>query len=60
MVSETAAVIDPDSPLTRAGLYNLDPSRKGFGYGVDGAMTRFVRSAVLEGEESPAAPDPGR
>lgn len=43
VVSETAAVIDPDSPLTRAGLYNLDPSRKGFGYGVDGAMTRFVR-----------------
>ena len=42
-VSETAAVIDPDSPLSRAGLYNLDPSRKGFGYGVDGAMTRYVR-----------------
>jgi L-iditol 2-dehydrogenase len=42
-VSETAAVIDPDSPLTRAGLYNLDPTRKGFGYGVDGAMTKFVR-----------------
>ena len=42
-VSETAAVINPDSPLSRAGLYNLDPSRKGFGYGVDGAMTRFVR-----------------
>lgn len=42
-VSETAAVINPDSPLTRAGLYNLDPNRKGFGYGVDGAMTRFVR-----------------
>ncbi|MFI5357174.1 MAG: zinc-binding dehydrogenase [Opitutales bacterium] len=42
-VSETAAVIDPDSPLSRAGLYNLDPTRKGFGYGVDGAMTRFVR-----------------
>jgi L-iditol 2-dehydrogenase len=42
-VSETAAVIDPDSPLTREGLYNLDPSRRGFGYGVDGAMTRFVR-----------------
>ncbi len=42
-VSETAAVIDPDSPLTRQGLYNLDPTRKGFGYGVDGAMTRFVR-----------------
>ncbi|QDV66039.1 zinc-binding dehydrogenase [Crateriforma conspicua] len=43
VVSETAAVIDPDSPMTRRGLYNLDPSRKGFGYGVDGAMTRFVR-----------------
>jgi L-iditol 2-dehydrogenase len=43
VVSETAAVIDLDSPLTRAGLYNLDPNRKGFGYGVNGAMTRFVR-----------------
>jgi L-iditol 2-dehydrogenase len=43
VVSETAAVIDPNSPMTRAGLYNLDPKRKGFGYGVDGAMTRFVR-----------------
>jgi len=43
VVSETAAVIDPESPMTRQGLYNLDPARKGFGYGVDGAMTRFVR-----------------
>ncbi len=42
-VSETAAVIDPDSPFSRQGLYNLDPTRKGFGYGVDGAMTRYVR-----------------
>ncbi|MCA9247029.1 MAG: zinc-binding dehydrogenase [Planctomycetales bacterium] len=42
-VSETAAVIDAASPLTRQGLYNLDPNRKGFGYGVNGAMTRFVR-----------------
>jgi alcohol dehydrogenase/L-iditol 2-dehydrogenase len=42
-VSETAAVIDPDSPLSRQGLYNLDPTRKGFGYGVNGAMTRYVR-----------------
>src|SRR5690606_26204008 len=24
-------------------FYNLDPTRRGFGYGVDGAMTRFVR-----------------
>ena len=43
VVSETAAVIDANSPMTRAGLYNLDPKRKGFGYGVDGAMTRYVR-----------------
>ncbi|MEO5998597.1 MAG: zinc-binding dehydrogenase [Chitinophagaceae bacterium] len=43
VVSETAAVINPDSPMTRRGLYNLDPGRKGFGYGVNGAMTRFVR-----------------
>ena len=43
VVSETAAVIDPDSPMTRRGLYQLDASRRGFGYGVDGAMTRFVR-----------------
>ena len=42
-VSETAAVIDLDSPLTRQGPYNLDPTRKGFGYGVDGAMTKYVR-----------------
>jgi L-iditol 2-dehydrogenase len=43
VVSETAAVIDETSALTREGLYNLDPSRRGFGYGVDGAMTEYVR-----------------
>jgi L-iditol 2-dehydrogenase len=43
VVSETAAVIDEVSPLSRAGLYNLDPARRGFGYGVDGAMTEYVR-----------------
>ncbi len=43
VVSETAAVIDESSPLSRRGLYNLDPARKGFGYGVDGAMTAYVR-----------------
>jgi L-iditol 2-dehydrogenase len=42
VVSETAAVIDPDSPLTRQGLYNLDPGRRGFGAMVDGAMRQFV------------------
>jgi len=40
---ETAAVIDTNNPMSRRGFYNLDPTRKGFGYGVDGAMTRFVR-----------------
>jgi alcohol dehydrogenase/L-iditol 2-dehydrogenase len=43
VVSETAAVINAQSPLSRQGLYNLDPERKGFGYGVNGAMTRFVK-----------------
>lgn len=43
IASETAAVIDLDNPMSRRGLYNLDPTRKGFGYGVDGAMTRFAR-----------------
>jgi alcohol dehydrogenase/L-iditol 2-dehydrogenase len=43
VVSETAAVIDPDNPMSRRGLYNLDPTRKGFGYGVNGAMTKYVR-----------------
>jgi L-iditol 2-dehydrogenase len=43
VVSETAAVIDEASPLSRTGLYNLDPTRRGFGYGVDGAMTQYVK-----------------
>ncbi len=42
-VSETAAVIDETSPFTKRGLYNLDPNRLGFGYGVNGAMTKFVK-----------------
>ncbi len=42
VVSETAAVIDLNNPMSRVGLYNLDPNRKGFGYGVNGAMTRYV------------------
>ena len=41
--SETAAIIDPNSPMTRVGKYNLDPSRKGFGYGTHGAMTQYVK-----------------
>ncbi len=43
VVSETAAIINPNSPMTKTGLYNLDPDRKGFGYGVNGAMTKYVR-----------------
>jgi L-iditol 2-dehydrogenase len=43
VVSETAAVIDETSPLSRCGLYNLDRGRRGFGYGVNGAMTQYVR-----------------
>jgi L-iditol 2-dehydrogenase len=43
VVSETAAIINPASPLSKTGLYNLDPDRKGFGYGVNGAMTRYVK-----------------
>ncbi len=43
VVSETAAVIDSNSPFVRQGMYNLDPTRLGFGYGVNGAMTQFVK-----------------
>ena len=43
VVSETAAIIDHNNPLSKQGYYNLDPTRKGFGYGVDGAMTRYVK-----------------
>jgi len=43
VVSETAAVVDDACSYTRSGRYNLDPARKGFGYGVDGAMAEYVR-----------------
>ena len=46
VVTETAALIDTDSPLSRQGKYNLDPSRKGFGYGVNGGMTRYAKVAA--------------
>jgi L-iditol 2-dehydrogenase len=42
VVSETAAVVDPTSPYTRQGLYNLDPNRRGYGAMIDGAMRRYV------------------
>src|SRR5919109_2079194 len=43
VVSETAAYICGECPMCRTGRYNLCPSRKGFGYGVDGAMAKYVR-----------------
>lgn len=43
VVSETAAIIDESNPMSKIGMYNLDPTRKGFGYGVNGAMTKHVR-----------------
>ena len=42
VVSETAAVLPGDSAFIRQGLYNLDPGRLGFGYGVNGAMASYV------------------
>jgi L-iditol 2-dehydrogenase len=43
VVSETAAQICGACLLCRTGRYNLCPSRKGFGYGIDGAMAQWVR-----------------
>ena len=43
MVSETAAEICGTCMLCRTGRYNLCPARKGFGYGVNGAMAQYVR-----------------
>src|SRR5919106_2328962 len=43
VVSETAAEVCGVCVLCRTGRYNLCPSRKGFGYGIDGAMARWVR-----------------
>ena len=43
VVSETAAEICGTCLLCRTGRYNLCPERKGFGYGVNGAMAQYVR-----------------
>jgi L-iditol 2-dehydrogenase len=43
VVSETAASICQDCLYCRAGEYNLCPQRKGFGYGINGAMAGFVQ-----------------
>ncbi len=43
VVSETAAVICGNCMMCRTGRYNLCPTRKGFGYGVNGAMAQYVK-----------------
>ena len=43
VVSETAAEVCGECLLCRTGRYNLCPLRKGFGYGIDGAMASFVK-----------------
>jgi L-iditol 2-dehydrogenase len=43
VTSETAARICGECAYCRSGDYNLCPARLGFGYGVDGAMARFVQ-----------------
>jgi L-iditol 2-dehydrogenase len=43
VASETAAEIDLDCPLSRQGMYNLDPARQAFGCNRDGAMARYVK-----------------
>lgn len=43
VVSETASYICGQCMLCRTGAYNLCPQRKGFGYGINGAMAGFVR-----------------
>lgn len=43
VVSETAAVICGACLMCRTGRYNLCPTRKGFGYGVNGAMASYVK-----------------
>jgi alcohol dehydrogenase/L-iditol 2-dehydrogenase len=43
VASETAAEICGQCVLCRQGRYNLCPSRRGFGYGVHGAMTSLMK-----------------
>ena len=43
VVSETAAYVCGQCMMCRTGAYNLCPHRKGFGYGINGAMAGYVR-----------------
>lgn len=44
VVSETAAYVCGACAYCHAGMYNVCPRRRGFGFGVDGAMAHFVRT----------------
>ena len=46
VVSETAAYICGECRYCLEGEYNICPQRKGFGYGVNGAFTRYVRVPI--------------
>ena len=43
VVSETSAYVCGTCRFCRSGDYNLCPSRLGYGYGTNGAFTRFVK-----------------
>jgi L-iditol 2-dehydrogenase len=44
VVCETAAYTCGECPYCLSGHYNFCPNRKGFGYGVHGAFTRYVKA----------------
>jgi alcohol dehydrogenase/L-iditol 2-dehydrogenase len=44
VVSETAAEICGTCAYCRSGEYRMCPERRGYGYGVDGALTSYVRA----------------
>jgi len=43
VVSETHAYVCGNCTYCKSGVYNLCYSRKGFGYGLDGAFTKYVK-----------------
>jgi alcohol dehydrogenase/L-iditol 2-dehydrogenase len=43
VVSETAAYVCGQCMMCRTGAYNLCPTRKGFGYGIHGAMAGYAK-----------------
>jgi L-iditol 2-dehydrogenase len=43
VVSETSASVCGECRFCRSGDYNMCPSRLGYGYGTNGAFTRYVR-----------------